>query len=143
MANDASDDALFLWRFGNAEFDQAAMRLKVDRKPRKLESKPAQVLELLLRHAGEVVTREELMETVWEGRVVVDNVLSTAVGKLRDVLADVDAVRIETVPRAGYRLVGSIERSVSRQRASSELALHTGGPVPLRPEFRLTPIPFT
>ena len=138
MEHESGDEALFLWRFGNAEFDQAAMRLKVDRKPRKLELKPAQVLELLLRHAGEVVTREELMDTVWEGRVVVDNVLSTAVGKLRDALADVDAVQIETVPRAGYRLVGSIERSVSRQRAPSELALHTGGPVPLRPEFRLT-----
>ena len=138
MTGNSDGDALFVWRFGNAQFDQAAMRLKVGGKPRKLELKPAQVLELLLCHAGEVVTREELMDTVWEGRVVVENVLSTAIGKLREALADVDAVDIETVPRAGYRLVGSIERNVSRQRASSDLELATGQPVPGREDFKLS-----
>jgi len=138
VTGNSDGDALFVWRFGNAQFDQAAMRLKVGGKPRKLELKPAQVLELLLCHAGEVVTREELMDTVWEGRVVVENVLSTAIGKLREALADVDAVDIETVPRAGYRLVGSIERNVSRQRASSDLELATGQPVPGREDFKLS-----
>lgn len=137
MPTDAGNETLFLWRFGNAEFDQAALRLRIDGKPRKLERKPAQVLELLLVHAGEVVTREELMETVWKGRVVVENVLSTAVGKLRSELAGVDAVEIETAPRVGYRLTGSIERSVSRQRVAGELGLEPGQPVPLRPAFRL------
>jgi len=137
MSPKAGEETLFLWRFGKAEFDQAALRLKIDGKPRKLERKPAQVLELLLLHAGEVVTREELMETVWEGRVVVENVLSTAVGKLRNELAGVDAVQIETVPRVGYRLTGGIERSVSRQRVAGELGLEPGQPVPLRPGFRL------
>jgi len=137
MSGKNGGDTLFVWRFGNAEFDQAALRLKIGGKPRKLERKPAQVLELLLQHAGEVVTRDELMQTVWDGRATVEHVLSTAVGKLRNELAAIEAIRIETVPRVGYRLVGSIERNVARQHVESELDFEIGARVPQRPDFRL------
>ena len=74
---------LYRWRFGDMQFDEARLELRVSGLPVDVEQKPLQVLAQLLRHAGEVVTKEELFETVWQGRVTVDHVLATAIGKLR------------------------------------------------------------
>src|SRR5690606_20132028 len=80
------DDRVYRWRFGAVEFDEARHELRVSGLPVEVEHKPLQVLTLLLRHVGEVVTKEELFDTVWAGRVTVDHVLATAVGKLRKAL---------------------------------------------------------
>src|SRR3546814_10609598 len=77
--------------------------------PVEIEHRPLQVLALLLRHVGEVVTKEELFDEVWAGRVTVDHVLATAVGKLRRALHASGENRIVTVPRLGYRLDGPVE----------------------------------
>src|SRR3546814_1571860 len=80
---DPSDERLYRWRFGAVEFDEARHELRVAGLPVEIEHRPLQVLALLLRHVGEVVTKEELFDEVWAGRVTVDHVLATAVGKLR------------------------------------------------------------
>ncbi len=100
----------YRWRFGRVEFDEARLELTVNGQPVDLEHKPLQVLALLLHHAGEVVTKRELFDSVWAGRVTVDHVLATAVGKLRKALGAADAARIHTVPRIGYRFDGPVDR---------------------------------
>lgn len=102
-----------------------------------MEQKPLQVLATLLAHAGEVVTKRELFEQVWAGRVTVDHVLATAVGKLRKALGDDGESYIVTVPRVGYRLTGDVERTVVGRRHISALALKAGDPVPQRELFTL------
>lgn len=129
--------ALYRWRFDGGEFDEAAMSLVVKGEPQALEPKPARLLGVLLRHAGEVVTKPELFDSVWEGRPTVDHVLATAIGKLRKVLGEVSGIRIDTLPRVGYRLSGQVERVVSRQRAASMLNLAPGQAVALREHFLL------
>src|SRR3546814_14902803 len=63
--------------------------------------------ELLLR-AGEVVTKDEILDAVWPGLTVVEGSLATAISKLRKALGgDADAI-IATVPRVGYRLVAPV-----------------------------------
>jgi TolB-like protein len=66
----------------------------------------------LAEHANELVTREELQETVWSGRAVTDEPLTRAIGELRRALEDGggDSEYIETVPKRGYRLIGEIRR---------------------------------
>lgn len=66
-----------------------------------------QVLVCLARNAGEVVTREQFIETVWAGRYVGDEVLSRCISILRSHLGDdPKAPRyIKTVPRIGYLLL--------------------------------------
>ena len=54
-----------LWRFSDYEFDELRRELRVKGKPADLESKPLEILLQLLLHAGEVVTKEELLESVW------------------------------------------------------------------------------
>ena len=54
---------LYRFRFGAAEFDEARFELSVGKLPVDMEQKPLQVLAALLHRAGELVTREELLET--------------------------------------------------------------------------------
>ncbi len=132
-----ASDAMYLYRFGTAEFDETRSTLRVDGDPVDLEQRPLQVLTLLLQHPDEVVTREELFESVWAGRPTVDNVLANAVDKLRRALGAGNAARIVTLPRVGYRLSGPIERTAASRRLLSRLELGTGAPVPGRVHFVL------
>lgn len=131
------DVQLFRWRFGAVEYDEARRELCIAGRPAELEHKPLEVLSLLLRHAGEVVTKDELFDTVWAGRVTVDHVLSTAVGKLRKVLDAGEERRITTVPRIGYRFDGPVERMAVGAAPASPLSLDAGSPVPGREQFLL------
>ncbi|MCR6662799.1 MAG: winged helix-turn-helix domain-containing protein [Luteimonas sp.] len=131
------DIRLYRWRFGAVEFDEARYELRVSGLPVEIEHKPLQVLALLLRHAGEVVTKDELFDTVWTGRVTVDHVLATAIGKLRKALEAGAEGRIATVPRLGYRFDGPVERIAVGQGLASELKLEPGQPVPGREHFLL------
>jgi DNA-binding winged helix-turn-helix (wHTH) protein/tetratricopeptide (TPR) repeat protein len=74
----------------------------------RLAQQPLRILVELFDHAGEVVTREQLVQALWPaGSVDFDNGLNVAVRKLRVALDDVgDAPRyIETLPRVGYRFI--------------------------------------
>jgi serine/threonine protein kinase/DNA-binding winged helix-turn-helix (wHTH) protein len=98
------------WRFENCEFDALQLALRVDGLTVDVEPRPLRLLAELLQHCNEVLTREELLESVWEGRPTVDHVLANAVSKLRTALGEAGAARLQTVPRVGYRLVGPVQR---------------------------------
>lgn len=79
----------------------------------KLQDQPFQVLALLLEHAGDLVTRDELRQKLWPVDTFVDfdTGLNNAVKKLRDVLGDSaeNSRYIETLPRRGYRFIAQLE----------------------------------
>jgi DNA-binding winged helix-turn-helix (wHTH) protein/tetratricopeptide (TPR) repeat protein/TolB-like protein len=75
-----------------------------------LEPKAMQVLALLAQRCGDVVQKQEILEDVWEGTYVSDEVLPNAIWELRKALGD-DARRptfIQTVPKKGYRLIAHV-----------------------------------
>ena len=127
----------YRWRFGAADFDESTLELRRHGKPVHLEPKPLKLLSLLLRNHGEVVTREEIVAEVWEDRVTVDHTISTAIGKLRKALGEEPGITIETVPRAGYRLSGEVERVAVGRVMANRLELTAGASVPGRPEWIL------
>jgi len=96
-------------RFGPFEADLRSGELRKHGVRLKTQDQPFQVLALLLEHAGDIVTREELRQRLWPVDTFVDfdTGLNSAVKKLRDVLADsADQPRyIETIPRRGYRVI--------------------------------------
>jgi len=128
---------LYRYRFGAAQFDESRFELEVAGAVVELELKPLQVLGQLLAHAGEVVSREELLEEIWAGRMTVEHVLTNAVAKLRKALGQTDGERILTVPRIGYRLTGSVEKVAVGTRLASRLDLKVGVPVAGREHFVL------
>jgi len=127
----------YCYRFGTAEFDEARFELRVAGLPVEVEHRALQLLACLLRHAGEVVTKEELLAEVWAGRVTVDKVLTNAVAKLRRALGEANAGLIATQARVGYRLDGTVTRAPTGGAASGPLALRAGDAVPERPNFEL------
>jgi non-specific serine/threonine protein kinase len=127
----------FSYRFGSTEFDEARFELKVAGLPVEVERRALEVLALLLRHAGEVVTKGELLTEVWAGRVTVENVLPNAVNKLRRALGEANAAHIVTVPRVGYRLDGPVSRTAVGRQPAGVLELVAGQAVAGRPNFAL------
>ena len=92
-----------IWQFADCELDERRRELRVRGVKVDVEAKPLEVLRTLLLHAGEVVTKGELLDSVWPGLSVVDGSLATAISKIRKLLGDDDRV-IVTVPRVGYKL---------------------------------------
>lgn len=127
-----------LWRFADYEFDELGHELRVKGKPVELESKPLEILLQLLLHAGEVVTKEELLESVWPDVMVVDGSLATAVSKLRRAMGDDDHPAIVTVPRVGYRLGVPVYCKTVAAASGPELGFKIGDTVPGREQWQLS-----
>ena len=72
-----------------------------------IEPKVMAVLLMLASRQGEVVTRQEFIESIWPREYGGEEGLTRAVSRLRKVLATAPsaAIQIETVPKTGYRLV--------------------------------------
>ena len=112
----------YTYRFGTAEFDEARFELRVAGLPVDVEPRALEVLVYLLRHVGEVVSKEELLSKVWAGRVTVEKVLPNAINKLRRALGAANAEKISTQLRIGYRLDGPVTRmAVGIRQISSEV----------------------
>jgi len=124
-----------LWRFADCEFDELRRELRVKSKPVELESKPLDLLLQLLLHSGEVVTKEELLDSVWPSVMVVDGSLATAVSKLRKVMGDEQVIL--TVPRVGYRLAVPVYCKTVAAMSGPELGFRAGDLVPRREQWRL------
>lgn len=124
-----------VWRFGECQVDELRRELRVRGAQVDLEAKPWAVLHQLLLHAGEVVTKDELLDAVWPGLNVVDGSLATAVSKLRKALGD-DSM-ILNVPRVGYRLAVPVQTVPGAAPPSRELHFSVGQPVPRREQWHL------
>jgi DNA-binding winged helix-turn-helix (wHTH) protein/tetratricopeptide (TPR) repeat protein len=98
--------------FGVFEVDVRSGELRKKGVRVKLQEQPFQVLTVLLKRPGEVVTREELRAQIWPSDTFVDfdNGLNTTINKLREALGDsADNPRfVETLPRRGYRFIASV-----------------------------------
>jgi non-specific serine/threonine protein kinase len=134
---DEQQRALYRYRFGSAEFDEARFELTIGGLTVDVQRKPLEILAILLRHVDEVVTRDELLESVWEGRPTVEHVVANAIAKLRSALGEDNAARVITQPRVGYRLKGPLERIAVGRAFTSALNLRVGLAVPGRENFSL------
>jgi Tol biopolymer transport system component/DNA-binding winged helix-turn-helix (wHTH) protein len=101
------------YRFGPYEIHTRTRELYKYGTKLKLRPQPFQVLRILVEHAGNVVTREELRRMLWPAETFVDfeHGLNTSIKELRGILSD-SAHKpryIETLPKLGYRMVAPVE----------------------------------
>ena len=97
-------------RVGEHLVDIGALRIVTRPDHPRLTSKAAAVLIELVRHAGDTVMRDQLLDRVWADRVTTPDVLTQAIKELRRAFND-DAKPsryIETIPRVGYRLLAPV-----------------------------------
>ncbi|HUR41517.1 MAG TPA: winged helix-turn-helix domain-containing protein [Verrucomicrobiae bacterium] len=117
--------------------DERSLELTVGGVLVHLERKPLEVLLYLLSHAGEVVTKEELAEHIWPGRILTESVLTRCMSLLRQVLKDDDRALIRTVHGFGYRLVAEVRIDATPASTPPVFAFKAGERPPLRPQWRL------
>lgn len=100
------------FRFGTFEADPAAGELRRSGQRVNVQDQPFRLLVLLLERPGEVVSRDEIRQTLWGDTFVdFDEGLNTAIRKLRDALGDSapNPRFVETLPRRGYRFIAPVE----------------------------------
>jgi Tol biopolymer transport system component/DNA-binding winged helix-turn-helix (wHTH) protein len=93
-------------------------------KSTRVEPKVMRVLVCLAEHAGEVVPKQRLISSVWNGTFVTDDVLTRSISELRKVFGD-DAKEprfIETISRSGYRLIATVSSDGIKQEIGPEAA---------------------
>jgi DNA-binding winged helix-turn-helix (wHTH) protein len=115
------------FRFGVFELDVSTGELRKSGLRIRLRQQCAQVLSLLLERSGELVTREELRERLWPGNTFVEfeGSLNKVMVRLREALGDsVESPRlIETLPRKGYRFIGSLREPAASDSADGQQEL--------------------
>ena len=95
------------WTFADSVFDERDWTLTVAGQRVAIETKPLELLRLLLLNAGHLVSKSDLMDAAWPDVAVVEASLPTAIRKLRLALGDDERAEhlIETVQKLGYRMV--------------------------------------
>jgi TolB-like protein/DNA-binding winged helix-turn-helix (wHTH) protein len=121
-----ADSAGTSYRFGLFEVDSRTGELRKQGRQLKLRGRPFDILVLLLVRGGDVITREELRQQLWQADTFVDfdHGLNSAINRLREALGDsAENPRfIETLPKRGYRFIAPIEvPSVGRPSAAPAL----------------------
>jgi DNA-binding winged helix-turn-helix (wHTH) protein len=93
--------------FGAFEFDERKGILLRKGEARNLRPQSAQLLKLLLENSDRTVTKEEIIEQVWNGEYISDQVLFQCMNDLRKALGETakDPSFIRTIPRKGYRWI--------------------------------------
>lgn len=88
---------------GELEIDLDAREIFRDGRPIRVPGRVADLLFLLAANPDRTLSRRELQEKVWKGRVVEDSAFARAISLLRDLVGDDRKVLIVTVSRRGYR----------------------------------------
>src|SRR3974390_1711652 len=95
--------------FGDFRFDPEQRLLTCETRCLELSPKALEILALLLRNAGRVVSKDHLLDMVWPDTTVEEGNLAVHIFALRRALGDSSPGKyIETIPRRGYRFVTPI-----------------------------------
>jgi TolB-like protein len=125
----------YRWKIGELELDRRSFSLRRNGVVVRLDTKPLELLLLLVEKNGAVISHDEAVRTVWGEGVFLNGeaAIYTAVKKIRQALGD--STLIETVPGKGYRIRADV-KAIAQTRAKSEAVL-----LPTEPEERLAILP--
>jgi TolB-like protein/Flp pilus assembly protein TadD len=110
-----------LFTFGNCSIDLARRELRRGGERVAIEPQVFDVLVYLVRHRDRVVTRDDLLASVWSGRIVSESTLSSRINSARLAIGDSGEQQqwIRTIARRGVRFVGDVQESQSSSDASA------------------------
>src|SRR5579862_8979356 len=136
-----TQDSEQIVRFSTFELDLQAGELRRSGIRLPVQGRPLQVLTVLLRTPGQLVTSEQLRRELWPADTFVDfeHGVRNAVARLRAVLGDTAGKPryVETLPRRGYRFIGAVASAPAEPVATAQTSVAAvAEPVPqalLRP----------
>lgn len=111
------------FRVGGARIDPVSHEIEIAGRRERLQPQNLKVLVALVRRKGEVVTRVDLADSCWGGRIIGEDVINHSIFVLRALAERAGGFSIETVPKAGYRLVEDKSRAASLRAAAALLTL--------------------
>lgn len=131
-----SEGASPAYEFGPFRLEAAENRLIYGGQQIPLPPRAFEMLVLLVRRSGHLVTKEELMEALWPNLAVEESNITQNVFLLRRALTDGSSGRdfIETVPRRGYRFIAPVKAIVPEPASPAR-------PIPSAPAQTPSPIP--
>ena len=97
-----------IYRFRDCELDTGRLEFRRNGTPQSLEPQVFRLLAHLIENRQRVVTRNELYETIWNGRVVAEAALYSRIKSVRAAIGDEGADPIRTVSRTGYQFVADV-----------------------------------
>jgi DNA-binding winged helix-turn-helix (wHTH) protein/TolB-like protein len=89
---------------GGAEVQPSSREIVFAGMRETVEPRVMQALVALARRRGEVVSRDELIQQCWDGRIVGEDAINRCLAKVRRLTERMQGVALETIPRVGYRL---------------------------------------
>ncbi|HKU44969.1 MAG TPA: winged helix-turn-helix domain-containing protein, partial [Polyangiales bacterium] len=109
VASDPAGTTDWVFRFGDFELHAAGLELRRGGNLVDADGLVLKLLRCLVRSAGQLVTKDQLVDEVWERRAVADNAITVAVARLRKTLGQ-DRARefVVTVYGRGYRCVADV-----------------------------------
>jgi DNA-binding winged helix-turn-helix (wHTH) protein len=101
-----------IFAFAAYVYDAENRRLTRNRVPIRINKQMLDLLDLLIRNGGRLVTREQIQSTLWPDQFVEnrEKQITNAISRLRHILGDDPAKPryIKSIPRTGYRLIAKI-----------------------------------
>ena len=107
-----------------------------------VEPKVFDLLRYLIQHRERVVSRDELLDAVWNGRIVSDSALATGINAARVAIGDSGEAQglIKTLPRRGFRFIGAVrEEKASATEAHDRLTPAGIFELPAKPSIAVLP----
>lgn len=113
------------YRFDSFEFDPAGHGLSDDGATVSLEPQAIELLRYLIENRDRIISKDELIDHIWQGRIITDAALNTRIRSIRRALGDDRSQQryVKTFPKRGFQFVGVIEADGER----TGQAEHTGG----------------
>lgn len=124
--------------FRGCELDTKLFTLRRDGQPRPVEPQVFNLLVYLVQHRDRIVTRQELLDALWAGKVVSESTLSSCIKAARQAVGDSGEEQrcIATLHRRGYRFVAAVEERDSPATNGRGVATGIVAPAPTSPHDR-------
>src|SRR3954470_9704844 len=107
----ASTELVMQYRFAEFQVDLSQHELRRGSKPVHIEPQVFDLIVHLVRNHDRVVSKEELIETIWNNRIISEAALSSRINAARRALGDNgnDQIFIRTLHKRGFRFIGDVQ----------------------------------
>lgn len=118
-----------LFLFENFVLDTDQRELRRDGAVVPLQPQAFDLLEYVIRHRDRVVSKDDMIEAVWSGRIVSESTLATRINAVRAAIGDSGEAQrlLRTLPRRGVRFIGSVRQETLPDASQAPIVMPSPG----------------